>query len=40
MINQALEETGVEIILDPIRINYIPSQAQLMEIEDKVAALS
>ena len=40
MINQALEEMGVEIILEPIRINYLPSPAQLVEIENVVASLS
>lgn len=39
IVNQALEELGVEIILDPIRINYIPSKEQLNEIENKVAAI-
>lgn len=39
IVNQALEELGVEIIIDPIRINYVPSKEQLREIEDKVAAL-
>jgi flavorubredoxin len=39
IVNQALEELGVEIIMDPIKINYIPSKEQLLEIENKVAAL-
>jgi flavorubredoxin len=39
MVNSALEEIGVEIIMDPIRINYLPSKEQLIEIENKVAAL-
>lgn len=38
-VNQSMEELGVEIILEPIRINYIPSKEQLLEVEDKVAAL-
>jgi flavorubredoxin len=39
LVNSALEEIGVEIIMDPIRINYLPSKEQLLEIENKVAAL-
>jgi flavorubredoxin len=39
IINLALEELGVEIIMDPIRINYIPSKEQLIEIENNVASL-
>jgi flavorubredoxin len=39
IVNQALEELGIEIILDPIKINYIPSKEQLQDIENKVAAL-
>lgn len=39
IVNQALQELGVELIMDPIRINYIPSKEQLREIEDTVAAL-
>lgn len=39
LVNQALEELGVEIIMDPVRINYIPSKAQLTELESKVASL-
>ncbi len=39
IINQALEELGVEIILEPVRINYIPSKEQLNDLENKVAAL-
>lgn len=39
IVNQALAELGIEIILEPIRINYIPSKEQLAEIENKVAAL-
>lgn len=39
IVNQALEELGVEIILDPIRINYIPTKEQLTEIENKIAGL-
>lgn len=39
IINKALEEVGVEIILEPIRVNYIPDKSLLKELEDKVAAL-
>ncbi len=39
IVNQSLQELGVEIVLDPIRINYISTKEQLKEIEDKVAAL-
>jgi len=38
-VNQALIDLGVEIILDPVKINYIPSKEQLAELENKVAAL-
>jgi len=38
-VNQALQDMGVEIIMEPVRINYIPSKEQLQELEDKVAAL-
>lgn len=37
IVNQALTDLGVEIILDPIRMNYIPSREQLDEIENLVA---
>lgn len=39
IVNQALEEIGVEIILDPIKINYIPSKEQLRKIEEAIASL-
>lgn len=39
LINDELIHLGYEIILEPIRINYIPSKEQLKEIEDKVAQL-
>lgn len=39
IINQALVDLGVEIIMDPVKINYIPSKEQLIELEEKVAAL-
>ncbi len=39
IVNQALEDLGVEIIMDPVKINYIPSKEQLRELEDKIAAL-
>ena len=39
LVNQALTDLGVEIIADPVKINYIPSKEQLRELEDKVAAL-
>lgn len=39
IVNQAMEELGFEIILDPIRINYLPTKEQLRELEDKVSSL-
>ncbi len=39
LVNQAMEELGIDIITEPIRINYIPSKEQLAELEDKVALL-
>ena len=39
IVNQALEDLGVEIIMEPVKINYIPSKQQLTELENKVAAL-
>lgn len=39
IIHQALQEVGIELIMDPIRINYVPTKEQLTEIEDKVAVL-
>lgn len=39
IVNQALEDLGFEIILDPIRINFVPSKEQLRELEDRVSAL-
>jgi len=39
IVNKELTDIGVEIILDPIKIQYIPSKDQLQEIEDKVAAI-
>lgn len=39
LINDELTNLGYEIILEPIKINYIPSKEQLREIEDKVAQL-
>lgn len=39
IVNKELTDIGVEVILDPIKINYIPSIEQLQEIEDKVAAI-
>ncbi|HKL79270.1 MAG TPA: FprA family A-type flavoprotein [Mobilitalea sp.] len=39
IINQALQEVGVELIMEPVKINYIPSKEQLAELEAKVAAL-
>lgn len=39
MVNQALEELDVEIILPPVKMNYIPSAEQLKDLENKVAAL-
>ncbi len=38
-VNQALTEMGVEIIMEPVKITYIPSKEQLTELENKVAAL-
>jgi len=39
VVNQHLQDLGVEIILDPIKINYVPSKDQLLEIENMVASL-
>ena len=39
IVNQALEDLGFEIILEPVRINFIPTKVQLRELEDKVAFL-
>ncbi|HKL80300.1 MAG TPA: FprA family A-type flavoprotein [Mobilitalea sp.] len=39
IINQALQDVGIELIMDPVKINYIPSKEQLAELEEKVAAL-
>jgi len=39
IVNQTLVDMGVEIIMEPIKINYIPSKEQLLEIEEKVATL-
>lgn len=39
IVNQALVDLGVEILMDPIRINYIPSKEQLEDLERKVAAI-
>lgn len=39
LVNQELEAMGCEIIHEPIRQQYIPSQEQLREIEESVAAL-
>lgn len=39
LVNQELESMGCQIIHEPIRQQYIPSQEQLREIEDSVAAL-
>lgn len=39
LVNQALEEIGVEIIMDPVKINYIPSKEQLNDLENRVSAL-
>lgn len=39
MVNQALIDLGVEILLEPFKINYIPSNDQLRFIEDTVASL-
>ncbi len=39
IISQALSDMGVEIMTAPVKINYIPSREQLIELENKVAAL-
>ncbi len=39
IINQALGDLGFELLLEPVRINYLPTKEQLQELEDKVAAL-
>jgi len=39
IVHQALEELGVEIMMEPLKINYIPSKEQLIELENMVASL-
>jgi len=39
IVNKGLIEMGLEIILEPIKINYIPSKEQLADIEEKVSGL-
>ncbi len=39
IVNLALEELGVEILMEPVKINYIPSKEQLTDLENKVAAI-
>lgn len=39
IVQQAMEEVGVEIIMELVKVMYIPSKTQLKELEDKVAAL-
>lgn len=38
-VHDKLASLGYQMVLDPIKINYIPTPEQLREIEDKVAAL-
>lgn len=38
-VNDELTNLGYEIVLDPIKIVYVPSKEQLAEIEDKVSKL-
>jgi flavorubredoxin len=40
IVNKELLAIGVDILLDPIKVKYIPSKEQLEEIENKVASLS
>jgi len=40
IINQAMQDFGIELMMDPLKINYVPSKEQLIEIENKVAALA
>ena len=39
ILNKELTDIGVEVILDPVKIKYIPTKEQLEEIENKVAAI-
>lgn len=39
-VNTSLKEMGVELVLDPIKISYIPSKEQLRNIEEQVASIS
>ena len=39
IVNKELLAIGVEIVLDPMKIKYIPSKEQLEEIENKVASI-
>lgn len=39
IVDQLLRDLGVEIVLEPIRINYVPTKEQLKDIEARVAAL-
>lgn len=39
IVEQALKDMGIEIILEPIRIVYVPKEEQLKEIEARVAAI-
>lgn len=39
IVNQALEDLGIDIILDPIRMNYVPSKEQLDALEHKIASI-
>jgi flavorubredoxin len=39
IVEQMLKDMGVEIILDPIRITYVPSEKQLKDIEDRVSEI-
>lgn len=39
IVNKELTDIGIEIIMDPIKIKYIPSKEQLEEIENNVASI-
>lgn len=38
-VNKELDAMGIEIISEPMKINYVPTKEQLRELEDKVAEL-
>jgi flavorubredoxin len=39
LVNDELEAMGFNLVMDPIKINYVPTKEQLREIEDTVAGI-